>query len=86
MREICCCTIYGFLLYLASHKVWILSTLNDEKAFQFAGLDPNKFEKHIRGPSRSPGAYKGGRLNYCNSKLLQVLLIVYKLSIFLALK
>ena len=38
------------------------------------GLDPDKFEKHIRGPSKSPSAYKGGRLNYCNSKLLQIFL------------
>ena len=38
------------------------------------GLDPDKFEKHIRGPSKTPSAYKGGRLNYCNSKLLQIFL------------
>ena len=38
------------------------------------GLDPDKFEKHIRGPSKTPNAYKGGRLNYCNSKLLQIFL------------
>ncbi len=46
--------------------------VNVSSNLHFLGrMDPDKFERHVHGPHK-PSQYRGGRIQYCNSKLLQV--------------